>query len=728
MATINGTQFQDTIHMAGDGVSVGGTEFSNVTTGADTINAGAGNDAIYSNAGADTIDAGTGDDYIDGGADNDKVIAGDGNDTILGGQGADNLSGGIGNDTFLIRVASDVSGLAETINGGSDFDTLDFSTLGAVGSINLAAATITGVERLFLNTNVMTMTAAQIGAFEIIQAGGNVDRIIMSAAGTVDLTGALVQGIDEFRGTAGVDTFILTGVADGQTVNGLAGNDTVTGGSGNDVFNGGVGDDRITASLGNDTLIGEDGIDRLYGEDGNDFLVGGVGADLLGGAAGNDTFRVSVVADVSGLAEVMSGGNDIDRLDFQFYNAQGAVNLTSATISSVEELYVSGNDVTLTAAQLGAFTTLVGGGAFDRLILSAAGTADLTGAAIAGIDEIRGSSGVDVINITDVLNGQFIDGRAGNDTLTGGIGNDTIYGDIGTDTIKGADGNDLIRGGQDADTLLGGVGYDTFQIQQVSDISGLAETIDGGNDVDRLDFSFQGAFGSVNLTTVTMTSLEQIALAGNTVTLTAAQLGAFTGIFGSGSPDQFIISAAGTVDLSNATIGGIDEFRGTAGNDTFTFAGVANGQIVNGLGGTDTITGSEGWDTIDGGAANDTLVGGGGNDRLIGNLGLDTMTGGDGGDIFDFNTIQESPTGAGRDVIVDFVSGQDVIDLVDIDADFTEIGNQGFVFIGSGAFTAAGQLRYAGGILQANVDNNLAADFEVQLTGSPSLQGGDIFA
>lgn len=727
MANIIGTQFNDTIHKAGDGVSVGGTEFNTVTDSADTIDAGAGNDAIYGRGGDDVITAGTGDDYAEGNAGNDTINGGDGNDTILGGQGADKLTGGIGNDNFFFEGVSDISGLAETIDGGNDIDTMDFSARGAFGAVNLSKATIIGVERLFLNSNDVTLTAAQLSAFDTISAGSNPDRLLLSAAGAVDLTGASIFGIDEFRGTSGVDSFIFSGVANGQTVNTLAGADTVTGSEGNDTINSGADADVVKAGAGNDSLTGETGNDKLYGEDGNDILNGGVGVDAMGGSAGNDIFRISFVADISGLAETLSGGTDTDQLDFSTLGATGAVDLTKAAISSVEMLALNANDVTLTAAQLGAFTTFSAGSNFDRLILAAAGTADLTNASISGIDEFRGSSGNDVITINGVANAQFIDGRAGNDTLTGGYGADRLWGDIGADTINGGDGDDIILGGQGADVLNGGVGYDTFQIDQVSDINGLAETLNGGNDLDRLDFSVLGAFGAVDITAAKISGVEQLALNGNDVTLTAAQLDAFETITAGSNLDRLFISTTGTTNLTNAAITGIDEIRGTAGADTINLTNVATGQNVTGQGGNDTVYGGAGGDTLSGNDGNDTLFGRDGNDTLIGGLGRDGMAGGLGDDVFFYTSAIDSPVGVTCDNITDFTHGDDTINLAAVDANVNVGGDQAFIYIAAAGFHGvAGELRFDGANLYGDLNGDKSADFQISLAGSPTITVDDL--
>jgi serralysin len=52
----------------------------------------------------------------------------------------------------------------------------------------------------------------------------------------------------------------------------------------------------------------------------------------------------------------------------------------------------------------------------------------------------------------------------------------------------------------------------------------------------------------------------------------------------------------------------------------------------------------------------------------------------------------------------------DWIDLSAIDANTAISGNQAFDFIGSDAFTAAGQLRLSNGILYADTNGDKAAD------------------
>ena len=128
----------------------------------------------------------------------------------------------------------------------------------------------------------------------------------------------------------------------------------------------------------------------------------------------------------------------------------------------------------------------------------------------------------------------------------------------------------------------------------------------------------------------------------------------------------------------------------------------------------DTLVGDANANVLDGAVGADFLVGGAGADRLIGGNGVDTHIFADG----------DSGTGAGADRIEDFVSGVDKIDLSGIDASSLAGGDQGFSFIGAGAFTnTAGQLRYIYNeidttVLQGDTDGDGTADFEIYLTGN----------
>ena len=226
---------------------------------------------------------------------------------------------------------------------------------------------------------------------------------------------------------------------------------------------------------------------------------------------------------------------------------------------------------------------------------------------------------------------------------------------------------------------------------------------------------------------------------------------------GSGAGDR--LYAYGGNDTIAAGLGNDFAFGGE-GNDTVNgedgddqaFGGIGN-DIVNGGAGDDFLGGEEGNDTVRGGAGIDTVEGGAGFDKLFGGLdadilkggagkdllvggrGLDHLYGGAQGDRFDFDAVADSAVGANRDVIHDFRRLQhDRIDLKTIDAVAGVAGNQAFVFIGSDSFAhyhathpgVIGMVRFAGGVLQGNVNGNLAADFEIKVMGAAALTAADL--
>ncbi len=180
-----------------------------------------------------------------------------GADTLIGGQGTDNVQGGICNDVIQIAGISEVSALAETINGGADVDTLDLQGLGAIGRVDLTAAKIAGIEVLQIGNNQVTLTATQLGRVESIFGNSSFDSLQLSVAGVVNLTNAIIGGIDEFRGTDSDDSFLFARATGGFVVNARASADSVQGGVGNETLLGGDGNDTLSSGAGADSLYGQ---------------------------------------------------------------------------------------------------------------------------------------------------------------------------------------------------------------------------------------------------------------------------------------------------------------------------------------------------------------------------------------------------------------------------------------------------------------------------------------
>lgn len=147
--------------------------------------------------------------------------------------------------------------------------------------------------------------------------------------------------------------------------------------------------------------------------------------------------------------------------------------------------------------------------------------------------------------------------------------------------------------------------------------------------------------------------------------------------------------------------------------------GTMGADTIQGLGGSDKIQGQAGADVIDGGAGNDTLTGG---------QGADTLTGGSGYDSFVFN----HPTATGRDVITDFSSAYDTIQLEN--SVFTALTKTGFLassafWKGSAAHDATDRIIYdpASGVVSYDPDGTGAAAAQqiVKLAAGLALTNSD---
>jgi serralysin len=85
-------------------------------------------------------------------------------------------------------------------------------------------------------------------------------------------------------------------------------------------------------------------------------------------------------------------------------------------------------------------------------------------ARFANIEEIRGMSGDDIIDLTSPdysLSGVAM-------SIDGGEGNDIIWGSDANEYISGGNGNDAIFGGIGTDVLTGGAGADVFEFTRTS--------------------------------------------------------------------------------------------------------------------------------------------------------------------------------------------------------------------------------------------------------------------
>jgi len=370
-----------------------------------------------------------------------------------------------------------------------------------------------------------------------------------------------------------------------------------------------------------------------------------------------------------------------------------------------------------------------------------------------------------------------ITGTGGNDTLSGGSGNDQIFGLGGDDTLNGNGGNDQLDGGTGADTMNGGTGNDTYFVDDAGDVvnensgegtdtvrvSVLASYTLGAN-VEKLVNTGSGSFtGTGNALNNDMTGGsgsdtfygsdgydqlfgnggDDFLYGGADGDLLDGGTGADTMEGGTGD-DVYFVDNAGDV-VTEASGEGYDEVYTklatytltsnvenlyyNSGTGDFTLTGNALDNIIRGGGGNDTLSGLDGNDTLRGQTGNDTITGGDGDDLIVGGSGVDDMTGGNDNDTFQFSTF-ESGTGASADRILDFIQGDDIIDVSGVDAALLTAGNQAFSFIGTAAFSGAGaELRYyfdgTDTWVQGDINADGASDFDIFVAGAVTLVSTD---
>lgn len=282
------------------------------------------------------------------------------------------------------------------------------------------------------------------------------------------------------------------------------------------------------------------------------------------------------------------------------------------------------------------------------------------------------------IAVSQLLASDFVFSTAGAKSETGTAYSDVLFGTRYNDVLKGIGGNDTLLGGEGNDTVIGGLG---------------ADRLNGGAGADTA--SYAGA-ASTNAST------------------------------GAGLVVDLATPSANTGEARGDTFVSIERVTGSSFSDSLRgneSANLLNGgsgnDLLYGRGSNDTLLGGEGHDRLWGGSGVDRLEGGSGGDDLIGGLDRDILVGGLGYDAFIFTSVADSANGSTRDFVSDFVEDIDWIDFSQIDARADLAGNQAFVFKGTAAFTAPGQVNYyhSGGntIVSGNTDFDSTPEFQVEL-------------
>jgi Ca2+-binding RTX toxin-like protein len=468
--------------------------------------------------------------------------------------------------------------------------------------------------------------------------------------------------------------------------------DTIRGSSVIDVIDGLSGDDRLFGLAGADTLTG--GL-------GNDHLFGGSGADDMTGGDGDDAYYVD------------DAGDAVHELPGQGFDSVYA--FVSVTLAAdVELLQLFGDGLTGTGNGLG--NSIFGDGGFANTLNGAGGT-------------------------------DYIVGGGAGDTIDGGTENDSLFGGDGGDSIAGGGGDDTIDGGLGADAMGGGTGGDTYVVDNASD--SVSEALNAGIDIVNTTLNNYSLFAVANVERILFTGAGNFVGRGN---------GLDNRIEGGAGNDRFVVDQGGadryfggtgvadTVDYRPSAVGAIVNLTtgvhgGAASGDFFSsieyfYGSNTAGDDFTGAGFNDRLDGYGGNDVLRGLGGNDTIMGGDGDDEIAGGALLDFLWGNAGADDFNYADVSDSgPSSGARDRIYDFVAGADQIDVSAIDADTTTGGDDAFTqFLGGGAFTAAGQVRWyqagANTVIEFNTAGASGAEMQIQLQGftATNLTAADFIA
>lgn len=682
------------------------------------------NDILGGTSGFDILSGLGGDDLLLGNGGDDSLFGGDGTDTLSGGSGMDTLFGGAGNDI---------------LEGGTGDDT-----------------------------------------YYVTEAGDQV--VESSTGGNSDI---VFTNLSVYTLAANVEDLTYYGGANARMSGNVLDNDITTG-NGNDTLYGGDGDDKLYAGGGNDLLYGGKGTEYLFGGAGTDTIYGGEGDDYY--------YLTTFSADRNDqVYEYAGGGIDTVYTAGRGYaNSTGAAGETHYFIlgDQIEKLVgsgdfaflLTGNALDNTIFGSGRADTLDGGAGADTLkggagsdtyyldnagdVIEgeATGIKDSDLARVSGmgswtitlgIERVEIGSGVSEI-IGNAENND-VRGTAAAETIFGNDGNDLLFGMGGADSLVGGLGNDTLKGADGAigATLEGGAGDDLYWVLSTADV--VKESADAGYDnaIVLVDWTM-----AANVETADVWVDTGLAVMGNALGNYIGGGGGDDTLSGGGGNDTIsggmgddsLQGGAGADSLTGGT--GADVMRGGAGNDSYTVEDDTDTVIEGANAGIDSVvsfvdyvltanveklqlvgvavsgTGNGLANTLIGSSLSNVLNGGAGDDTLTGGSGADLLSGGTGNDRFVFANFDSGVDDGSRDVIIDFVRGDDRIDLRQIDAVADTAADDAFTFIRGNAFTShAGEMRFeaiSGGVkVMMDMDGDGQADMAIDVMGVTNLWGSD---
>ncbi|WP_298864769.1 calcium-binding protein [uncultured Sulfitobacter sp.] len=573
--------------------------------GADFYNGNGGFDVVGYQTSTSFVNVSLATGYTGGGVDNDAT-----GDTFLliegliGSAFDDRLNGDNGSNLLEGGKGADV------LNGNAGNDTISYASSESFVNVSLATGyTGGGVDNDATGDTFSSIENLTGSMHDDSLSTDNNDNLLMGLAGADTLNGRGGEDTVSFAGSdTGNEANLLTGVGGGNTSSDSFGDvyigiEHLIGGENNDTLIGNAGNNTLLGGGNSDILEGGAGDDILHGGEDRDVLRGGVGDDVLRGEDGRDVLEGGAGADV------LDGGGDYgDTASYE--SSAGFVNVSLATG------FAGGGAGTHAAGDTFIGIANLRGSDFDDRLRGNDENNFLDGGL--GADRLDGSDGYDYadyersesyvnVSLKTGYTGGGVDNHASGDTffniegIYGSDFDDLLSGDSGDNHLSGNDGDDILVGREGADRLYGGGGNDT------------ASYFDSSSGVNvSLQTGYTGTGATNHATGDRFSSIENL----------------------SGSAFNDVLSGNTRDNIING-LGGNDTLRSYAGADQFKFdTGFGNDVVADFEDGVDmlnfvdhagvtsfadlTITTSGSAALVADGAGNTVLVNG-----LAGNLTVD---------------------------------------------------------------------------------------------------------
>lgn len=556
---------------------------------------------------------GTSNQTIFGGAGNDVILLSNGDNAVNLGSGDSTVFGGMGSNTIAGGSGSD------SIVGGGGSDYIE------AGSGNDFVAGYGGNNTIFGGSGTDTLFAGDGDSDWATEETG--DNYVQAGSGN-----SLIYGSD------GNDT--LLGGSGADTINAGDGNESIVAGSGDTSINGGNGPDTIVAGTGSDTIWGSTESTTIYGGTGSDDILGTTGTDVIYAGDGGTSQAPTSITAGSGDTTIYGGGG-VDQIwggdgnDVIYAGDGGAAQAATQVFAGAGDTTIYGGDGT---------DNIMGGSGTDVLYAGDGGSEGSPSYVTAGTGTatLYGGAGVSVLT----------DAQGGNDVLEAGSGDTSLYG-VGQDTLIAGSGTTYLAGGPGSTYVFGS----NVSVDEVA--SAGSGTLEFTSSVDSSDISLSAVLDSGGAGSLTIDEGDGSITVDGALS-DANEIGSV--VFDdpqSLSLMQFVQQEASLGNAAATTVAGVH------GNLIFD---VANGDVVSGGSGQDTISAWGNNDTLNAGSGggeicaegtDDLVTGGSGNDTLDAAAAGTTLVGGLGNEVFEVNDssdVVEGQANANSNAIVSYVN------------------------------------------------------------------------